>query len=89
LLSPEQRQARARIAGLTCHAKGRTNTGPATAAAEARFEREVIAEAEAAGESLTADQVSRRAQAKRKLFYARLSFASAKARSARSRKRAA
>lgn len=89
MLSPEQRQARARIAGLTAHAMGRTNTGPATAAAEARFAREVIAEAEAAGENLTEQQVAKRAAAKRKLFYARLAYASAKARSARARGRKA
>ena len=89
MLSPEQRQTRARIAGLTTHAKGRTNTGPATAAAEARFAREVLEEAAAAGETLTPDQVARRAKAKRSLFYARLSFQAAKARTARGRSRRA
>jgi hypothetical protein len=80
---------RARIAGLACHAKGRTNTGPATAAAEARFARQVIDEAAAQGETLTEADFARRASAARKLFYARLSFESAKARSARSRGQAA
>ena len=87
MLSPEQRKARARIAGLTCHARGRTNTVPATAAAEARFAREVLEEAAAAGESLTDADIARRAAAKRKLFFARLSYASAKARTAKARDR--
>src|SRR4051812_2452367 len=86
-MTPEQRQARARIAGLTAAAKGRTNTRPATAAAEARFEREVLAEAEARGETLTQTDVDRRANAKRRLFYARLAYTSAKARSARALER--
>ena len=81
MLTPEQRQARARIAGLTIHAKGKTNTGPATAAAEARFSREVIEEAAAAGETLTDADIARRAKAKRQLFYARLSYTAARARS--------
>jgi hypothetical protein len=87
MMTPEQRNARARIAGLTAAANGRTNTRPATEAAEARFEREVLAEAEAAGESLTADQIARRTRARRRLFFARLAFASAKARSAWARAR--
>jgi len=86
-MSPEQRQARARIAGLTCHSRGRTNTAPATAAAEARFAAEVRAEAEAAGEQLTEADIARRAKAKRSLFYARLSYQSAKVRTARARAR--
>lgn len=89
MLSPEQRRARARIAGLSCHALGRTNVGPATIAAEARFRKQVIADAEARGESLTDRDIERRTVAARKLFFARLAFASAKARSARSRDRAA
>lgn len=84
-MTPEQRRRRARIAGLTAAALGRTNTGPAKEAAEARFEAEVRQEAAARGETLTEDQVQRRASAKRRLFFARLSDASAKARSARAR----
>ena len=87
MLTPEARKARARIAGLTAAALGRTNTGPATAAAEARYAREVRDEAAARGESLTEAEIARRAAAKRKLFYARLSYASAKARTARSQER--
>ena len=35
-MTPEQRQARARIAGLTAAAMGRTNTGPASRNSAAR-----------------------------------------------------
>jgi hypothetical protein len=65
---------------------GRTNTGPATAAAEARFAREARQEASARGETLSEAEVARLAAIKRKLFYARLSYASAKARSARAKR---
>lgn len=83
MLTPEQRQARARIAGLTCHARGRTNTGPASVAAEARFRRQVLEDAAARGETLTERDIDRRTSAARRLFYARLSYQSAKVRSAR------
>ena len=86
-MTPEQRQARARIAGLTSAAMGRTNTAPALAAAEARYEREVREEAAARGETITEAQVARRAAAKRRLFFARLSYRSAQVRSARSNAR--
>lgn len=68
---------------------GRTNTGPASIAAEARYEREVRKEAAERGEDITEAEVARRAALKRKLFYAKLAYASAKARSARSRGRKA
>jgi hypothetical protein len=87
MMTPEQRRARARIAGLTAHANGRTNTGPATLAAEARFAREVRDDAAARGEEITEAEVDRRATLKRRLFYARLSYASAKARTERARTR--
>jgi hypothetical protein len=86
-MDASQRQARARIAGLTAAANGRTNTGPAKAAAEARFEAEVRAEALARGETISEADVARRARAKRRLFYARLSWASAKVRRARAQGR--
>jgi len=88
-LTPEQRKARARIAGLTAHANGRTNTAAASRAAEARFAEEVREEAANRGEDLGEAEVLRRAAFKRKLFYARLSWASAKARSARAQGRRA
>ena len=40
-LTPEQRSLRARAAAHALHAQGGTNTGPATAASLARFERQV------------------------------------------------
>jgi hypothetical protein len=86
-VTPEQRTARARIAALSVHSRGRTNTRPATVAAEARFLREVIEEAAAAGESLSDADIARRAKAKRSLLFAKLSYASAKARTARARER--
>lgn len=89
MLTPEGRKARARIAGLTAHAMGRTNTGPATKAAEARFRLEVLAEAEARGETLTNGDVERRTSAKRRLFYARLAYRSAQVRHERAEQRSA
>ena len=88
-MTPEQRKARARIAGLTAHANGRTNVGPATAAAEARYALEARQEAAERAEDITEAEVQRRAAIKRKLFYARLSYQSAKVRSARKRARQA
>jgi hypothetical protein len=40
-LTPQQRVLRARAAAHALHAQGGTNTGPATAASLARFERQV------------------------------------------------
>lgn len=87
MLSQEQRSQRARIAGLTTHARGRTNTLPAKEAAEARFAREVATDALAAGEQLTPAEITRRAGFARQAFYARLAFESSKARSARAASR--
>jgi hypothetical protein len=86
-MTPEQRRARARIAGLTAHANGSTNTAPASAAAEARYTREVRDEAVARGETISGAEVERRAAIKRKLFYARLTWERARARTARARSR--
>jgi hypothetical protein len=80
---PEIRRARARLGGLTTAALGHHDTETGRLAAEARFERQVRDEAAAAGETLTDYQVARRAAAARRLFYARLTFASAKVRRAR------
>ncbi len=86
-MDAKQRQARARIAGLTAHAMGRTNVGPARDAAEARYAREVREEAAARGETISEAEVERRAAIKRRLFYARLAFWSSKARRARAERR--
>lgn len=86
-LTPEQRQQRARLGGLTTAARGHVNTRPAFEAAQGRFLAEVVAEASAAGETLTADEIARRAFAKRRLFYTRLSYRSAVARRTKARTR--
>ncbi len=80
------RQQRARLGGLSTAARGHVNVETARQAAEARFARQVIAEAEAAGETLTPYEVARRADAARRLFFERLAYSSAKVRRARSRK---
>jgi hypothetical protein len=85
-MDSQQRQARARLGGLTAAANGSTNVAPARAAFEARFEASVRAEAAANGQTLSEAEIARRGQARRKLFFARLSWQSAKARRARSRK---
>lgn len=77
---PELRRARARLGGLTTAALGHHNTETGRQAAEARFERQVLDAAYAAGEALSTFEVARRAAAARRLFYARLTFQSAKAR---------
>ncbi len=80
------RQQRARLGGLSTAARGHVNVEPARQAAEARFARQVAAEAEANGEALTPQELGRRADATRRLFFARLAFTSAKARRGRSRR---
>lgn len=77
---PEIRRARARLGGLTTAALGHHDTETGRQAAEARFERQVLDAAYAAGETLSPLEVARRAAAARRLFYARLTFQSAKAR---------
>jgi hypothetical protein len=89
MMTPEQRRARAPIAAHTVHARGRTNVQPAREAAEARFARQVIDEAEQRGEALTDAEIAKRAGHVRAAFYLRLSMASAKARSGRARQRRA
>jgi hypothetical protein len=73
-LSAEERVLRARIAAHTLHAKGGTNTGPAKAAFEARFEREVDPEG-----ILDPEERQKRAQHARAAYFLRLSLAGVKA----------
>ena len=80
-LNAAQRSQRARLAVLASHRKGKTNTGPAKAAADARFRKQVLNEATARGEVLTEAEVERRASFARREFYARISYESLKARS--------
>lgn len=71
-LTPAQR---GRLGALTIHAQGKTNTGPARAAFDARFEREVDPEG-----LLTPTERAKRADHARRLHFTRLAAASAKAR---------
>jgi flagella basal body P-ring formation protein FlgA len=80
VLNKEQRRQRARIAALSQHAQGKTNTAVARAKGEARFREEVLARAIERGEKLTEEQIQHRTVQTRKLFFARLHFESLKAR---------
>lgn len=88
LLDASQRRQRARIAALSQHASGRTNTGPARAAFANRFRQQAIADAAARGVTLTEPEIARRAELLRRLFYTRMAFASVKARQARAKRAA-
>lgn len=74
-LTPEQRSTRSRIAAQTRHAQGRTNTGPARAAFEAKFLDEVDPE-----RVLPDAERIKRAEAARSAYFTRMAFASSKAR---------
>jgi hypothetical protein len=79
-LNAQQRKQRARFAALAAHAKGRTNTGPARAASDARFRQQVIDHAASQGDVLTEAEITRRADFARREFYARMQFESSKKR---------
>lgn len=66
---------RGRMGALTVHAQGKTNTAPARAAFDLRFEREVDPDFQ-----LTPLERAKRADHARKLHFSRLAAASAKAR---------
>ncbi|MBX3031430.1 MAG: hypothetical protein KF809_14885 [Chloroflexi bacterium] len=71
-----ERRLQGRIAALRCHAMGRTNTGPARAALEARFY-------EGIPEDMPQEERDRRAGYARQAYYAELALASVKARARR------
>lgn len=79
-----QRKQRARLGGLTTAALGHVNVEPARLAADGRFLRDVLADAALTGHMLSESEALRRAKARRDLFYARLAYLSARARSERS-----
>lgn len=86
-MSPEtasERSMRMRIASHESWAKTKDRSARTAAARKAagwtRFEKQVLAEAEAAGEELTESQVRQRTESKRKAFYARMQLASAQKR---------
>lgn len=74
MLTPQQRTLRARAAAYAMHAQGKTNTGPATVAQLARFERQVDPD-----NSLTAEERVRRATHARKSYMASLALKSSRA----------
>jgi hypothetical protein len=86
MLTPEQRSQRARVAALSQHAAGRTNVGPAHAAARDRYRRLVLEQAAERGEELSEREIQRRAECLRKLHFARMTYRSLKARAARKTK---
>ena len=75
-LTPEQRFLRSRMAAHTLHAQGKTNTGPARAAFNARWEREVDPYG-----VLNAAERSRGAEHARKAHFTGMALKSAGARS--------
>jgi hypothetical protein len=75
LLPPEERTLRARLAAHTLHAQGKTNTGPARAAYNARWAKEVDPDS-----SLDPVERERRAEHARRAHYARMALRSARAR---------
>ena len=74
-LSPQERTLRARLAAHSQHAQGRTNTGPATAAYNARWAKLVDPD-----ETLDPDERDRRAEHAKSAHYSRMAFESAKSR---------
>ncbi len=74
-LSPGERRLRARLAAHSVHSRGRTNTAPARAAFNDRFEREVDPDG-----VLPEPERKRRAEHARKAYFTRLALASSKAR---------
>lgn len=85
-LNAQQRSQRARLGALTMHADGKTNTAVARAKGEARFREQVLAQAAERGEKLTEEEIVRRTEHTRKLFFARIQFESLKARGKKKRR---
>jgi len=75
-LTPQQRSLRARLAAYAMHAQGKTNTGPATIAHLARFERQVDPDG-----SLPPDERQRRARHALKSYMAALALKASRSRS--------
>jgi hypothetical protein len=75
-MTPAERKLRARLGAYSLHAQGKTNTGPATAAYAARWDREVDPDG-----LLDPVERAKRAEAAKKAHYTRMAFASARARS--------
>lgn len=75
MLSPKERTLRARIGALSLHAQGKTNTGPATAAFNAKFYAGIP-------DDLPPEERDRRAALARKAHMTKLSLARSRARTA-------
>jgi hypothetical protein len=81
MLSPQEAHLRARIGAYALHAQGGTNTGPARAAFEDRFIRQVDPDLQ-----LPEAERLRRAQYAKKAYYTKLALKSAQARRRRGEK---
>ena len=75
MLSDTERKLRARLAAYSQHAQGKTNTGPALAAYNARWEIQVDPDG-----ILSPAERTRRAELARKAHYTSMAFKSARAR---------
>jgi hypothetical protein len=75
ILTPKERTLRARVAAHSQHAQGKTNTGPARIAYDARWAKLVAPDG-----SLPPGELERRADHARKAHYAAMALKSAKAR---------
>jgi hypothetical protein len=74
-MTPAERSMRGRIGAAVLHSQGKTNTGPARAAFNARFEREVDPDS-----LLDPVERARRAEHARRAHFQRLALKSAQAR---------
>ncbi len=77
-LTATERKLRARLGAYSLHAQGKTNTAPALAAYNARWDREVDPEG-----ILAPDERARRADLARKAHYTRMALQSARVRSSK------
>lgn len=84
MLSPAERTLRARAAAYALHAQGGTSTKAGTSAFLARFERQVIDQAAARGQTLTLEETARRAALARKSYMTSLALKASRKRSRRS-----
>ncbi|MGO9180928.1 MAG: hypothetical protein ACLQBX_06745 [Candidatus Limnocylindrales bacterium] len=82
-LTPAQRSLRARIAAFAMHGAGKTNTAAATAARMSRYGQRARDEAAARGETLTLEEVARRADFLLRADMARRSLEASRARARR------
>ena len=80
-MTPGERSLRGRVGAYSLHSKGGTNTGPARAKFESKFEDEVDPD-----RVLPEAERQRRAECARKLYFTRLALKSAKTRRARKQK---